>query len=352
MNFAFLGDIAFTGILSTQPEKNSKRFLDVSQILQNFDLVFANLEVPIKVAEVKNEYKHLIHYSLLQPTMELLQLLNIGCVSLANNHIYDCKMIGLQATINLLDELGIHHTGAGWKPSHVEPVVINKNGLKIGFIAYVHRSTNPKTENFQELYINYFDTETVKKEISKLKPKVDKVICSIHWGIDYSYYPTPEQVETARELIDSGSDLIMGHHTHTLQPYEKYSNGHIFYSLGSLTFGDYVRKDKTEIQSLFRKTKKSVIVNYKYYENNVEFITTKELKGNQIVIGKRDYTYWSNRKWFHYQIKNSSVLLNNIYDFNEKVIYRVFEYFFGYYKIPIKRLLQFSNIRKVKKLFK
>lgn len=348
-----LGDIGFGGILSTQPELNFERYSQILPFLNKPGAqVFANLEMPVKINHERNHYKKNIHYSLPVPTEELLQLFNIRCVSLANNHIYDCKMSGLRATITLLDKLGISHTGAGWKPEHCDPVILKSGHLKIGFLAYVDRSTNPKAEYFQELYLNYFDPEEVVKDIESLKHKVDVVLCSIHWGTDYSYYPTPDQVKIAKDLIASGVDIIMGHHPHTFQPFEKYKEGYIFYSLGSLTFGDYIREGKSELQALYRKTKKSAVVNYVYNENRIGFIPTKELKGNYILIDKRDYNKWSTRKWNHFRIKYSSPFAYRIYNFNEKVLYRIFEYFFGYYQNSFHRMFQFKNFRKISRLFK
>jgi len=36
--------------------------------------------------------------------------------------------------------------------------------------------------------------------------------------------------------IEAGADLVIGHHPHVVQPYEKYKNGWIFYSLGNFVF--------------------------------------------------------------------------------------------------------------------
>lgn len=351
-DFILLGDIAFTGLLSEEPSKNHERFKEVAPLLQKSDIVFANLEVPVKVSETVNEHKKFIHYSLPEPTEQLLKLLNIGCVSLANNHIYDCKMDGLKATINLLDKIGICHTGAGWKQEHIKPAVIEKNDSKIGFIAYVDRTTNPKSEFFPELLINYYDREKVISDVIELKKKVDRVICSIHWGVDYSFYPTQRQIEDARILVDAGVDIIMGHHPHTLQPYEKNNNGYIFYSLGGLTFGDYIKEGKTDLQALFRKTKNGVIAQYSSSNNSFSFTSTMELKGNTIAISKSDFFKWSNTKWLHFRLKHKSSYATKLFDFKEKVLDRVYEYFWGYYKNPIKRLFQISNLGKISRLFK
>jgi len=346
-----LGDVAFSGVLSYQPEKNIKRFKTIKQVLKHRDMVIANLEVPLKADESRNEHKKFIHYSLYEPTSELLSLMNIGCVSLANNHIYDCKMPGLKATIEMLDSKGILHTGAGWLPEHVAPVIFDLNGQKIGFIAYVDSSTNPETHHFPELLINSFDPEIVRQEIINLKKRTDKIILSLHWGNDYSFYPTPQQIKIARSLVDAGADIIMGHHPHTLQPFEKHNSGFIFYSLGGVTFGDYVKEGKTSLQALFRKTKKGLIVQFDAKLSNPMFTSTLERKGNFITIIKRDYAVWSKKIWCLYRIKYSSKISKGIFEFKERILDRVYEYFFGYYQNPFKRLFQFKNIRKVSRLF-
>jgi len=347
-----LGDIAFTGILSSEPYKNICRFKEITNILTRSDFVIANFEAPVKTNENRNDYKKFIHYCLKESAEDLCKMLNIGCVSLANNHIYDCKIEGLKATINMLDDLGILHTGAGWLRLHTEPVLMELRGTKIAFLAYVDRTTNPKTENYKELYINYFEPKTVIEVIKNLKGQVDIIICSIHWGVDYSFYPTPEQVKIARGLIDSGADFIMGHHPHTIQPFEKYNSGYIFYSLGGLTFGDYIKEGKKQKQALFRKTKKGLIARYYTFSNDFQFISTLEKKGNYVETINRNYQKWTKRKWFEWRLKNSSKITVTLFNFKEKIIDRVYEYFFGYYKNPFVRLFQFSNIKKIGRLFR
>lgn len=349
MDVILLGDLAFTGIISTQPDKNRERYQNVSTLLHHADLVFANLEVPIKIDESKNEFKNFIHFSYKEPTIDLLKMLNIGCVSLANNHIYDCSMSGVQATISTLDQLNIAHTGAGWLPEHISPVIIKKNNETIAFIAYVDASTNPKTEQFPELLINYFDVEKVIEQIKELKEQtITKIICSIHWGVDYSFYPTPNQQNIARRLIDAGADVIMGHHPHTLQPFENYKDGVIFYSLGGLTFGDFIKNNK--LIALYRKTKSSVISELNLQSMKANFYCTKEKRGNYIVITKGNYLKWSKHKWIHFKLRNSSKIMNFFYYFKENISDRILEYFFGYYMNPIYRLFQIHNYKKLFRL--
>lgn len=346
----FVGDIAITGLLVSDYKKNTSRFKEIISLNNNFGI--CNLECPIFVADSQNEYKNFIHTSEKKVSQQILNLLNIKCVSLANNHIYDCKMPGLIATIDMLKEVNVQHTGAGWKKEHIDPVIIDYNDKKIGFLAYVDKSTNPKTENFPELFINYIDENEIIKKLNELKSKVSKIILSLHWGVDYSFYPTKEQRRMAKLFVEAGADIIMGHHPHTIQPYEKYNNSYILYSLGGLTFGDYKRNPESELQALFRKTKRGVIVNYDNKNNMASFISTKELKGNYIKLIKFNYFKWSQKMWIYFKIKHFHSIFTNFFLFKEKIIDRVYEYFFGYYKNPIKRFFQFSNIKKIPKLFK
>lgn len=343
----FLGDIAFSGLLSEDPTKNPERFKDVAPILQSADIVFANLEVPVKVSESINNYKNLIRYSLPEPTEQLLKLLNIGCVSLANNHIYDCRLDGLKATIEILDKLGIYHTGAGWKQEQTEPVIIKLNGYSIAFLAYVDLSTNPKTEFFPELYINFFELNAVKADIAKVKNKVDKIICSIHWGVDYSNFYTKQQQLQAYELIDEGVDVIMGHHPHTIQPTMVYNDRIIFYSLGQLCFGDFSWEGR--LRALKRKTKRGMIASFSNQSlKNPKLISTRELQGNYITIEKNNLQKNLNYLQSINKLKNKNTIVNLIITIKETYIDRLYEYFFGYYRNPLKETFNYKNFNKVK----
>ena len=134
---ALLGDIGFNGIISSEPDKNHDRFKSICQLLSTVEHVFANLEVPVNNGNCKNRNKSVVHYADKNVTERLLRNMNISCVSLANNHIYDCSLSGLKATIELLDGVGIKHTGAGWGNEHIEPIIIYTGGIRLGFMIKV-----------------------------------------------------------------------------------------------------------------------------------------------------------------------------------------------------------------------
>jgi len=60
-------------------------------------------------------------------------------------------------------------------------------------------------------------------------------------------YPLEKDIEFAKHLIDSGADLIMGHHPHVLQGIEFYKNKPIIYSLGNFIFNSRGYKSNTSM---------------------------------------------------------------------------------------------------------
>ena len=349
MNFALAGDIALSGLISTDHENSSRRFSWLASLLEKTDGLIANLETPV-VSEERNVDKKAHLFSDASVTRDILKMLNVVCVSLANNHILDCGRDGLQKTVSLLDEAGIYHAGAGLTAEQAGPVIFQLAGVRVAFAAYVHRSTNPKAETFADIFLNIFDPAAATREVSALRPQADIVIVSIHWGNDYSFYHDEWQSDAARVLADAGADLIMGHHSHTLQAYEPYRSSHIFYGLGGLTFGDFIRNGRS--YALFRKTKNSAVFILDENCGIKEAIPIHEKKGNFLVRGKMNIATRNRRLTVMNGLRRKSVIVRSAIKFHENVLYRVYEYFFGYYMNPAERLFQVGNIRKIRRLFR
>lgn len=351
IQLTFIGDIALNGLFSCEPEKNQLRFSPIEKLIDKNSLVFANLEIPIKSGENTNEFKNFVHLADENTTKEVLTQLSIGCVSLANNHIFDSKMEGVKKTIQVLDDLGIYHTGAGWLDNHIEPIIIENGNEKIAFIAYVDKNTNPKTEEYPELKINYFDESKVISDVLYLKGKVDRIICSIHWGIEYSNFFTKDQQQSAKRIIDSGVDIIMGHHTHSLQAYEHYNKGIIFYSLGQLCFGDFIWDG--ELRSLKKKTKTGVIAKFSKPDfSDFTLTPTFEKKFNYIIPAKINITKKFKRLKRINELMFKFKLIALIARFKEAFIDRIIEFFSGYYSSPLSKLTSLKNIKKISFMFR
>ena len=74
-------------------------------------------------------------------------------------------------------------------------------------------------------------------DIGSLRPLVDRIVVTFHWGVPYEREPSAETRAKARLAIDYGADLVIGHHPHIVQPAEVYRARPIFYSVGNFAFG-------------------------------------------------------------------------------------------------------------------
>jgi len=342
-----IGDIALTGLFVDDYSKNDDRFKSIISSFKKCELIFANLECPIYKENSQNLNKSFIHTSNREVIINVLTKLKISCVSLANNHIYDCTMPGLKSTIETLQGMEVQFTGAGWRKEHIEPVILKEANQKIAFLAYVDKSTNPLTEKFPELLINYFEEYTVIEDVKKVRSQVDVVICSIHWGKDYSNYYTQKQQEQARALIEGGVDVIMGHHPHTVQSIEIYKNKIIFYSLGQLCFGDKMWDGK--MRALKKKTKIGLIAELDpTVLDSPKIFGTREKEGNYLAFIKesklrRKLKLFSLLNRWRFSMYSVSICLS----IKESFIDRIYEYFFGYYRNPIVQLFSIYNFKKI-----
>jgi len=219
-------------------------FKNIKKYFSNADISFCNLESPFTDAGIPYEKEYV--FKVPPGYSQILKLAGIDVVSLANNHMMDYGEEGLLNTINTLKEYGIYYCGAGInKKEASEPVILEKEGVKLGFLSY--------SMTFPQEFWAAVDTpgtaypyeEEMVSAVEELEKDVDISIVSFHWGAEKSNHPKEYQVEFAHKAIDSGADIIVGHHPHVVQGVEVYKKKIIFYSLGNLIFGSYSPYAKT-----------------------------------------------------------------------------------------------------------
>ncbi|WP_273228209.1 CapA family protein [Geosporobacter ferrireducens] len=212
-------------------------YLSVQEYFQKGDLSFANLESPLTSggsAVLKD--RALIFKGDIE-NGSFLKNAGFNILNLANNHTLDYGPEGLMDTLQILKENGIRTLGAGLNAQEArQPVFTNIKGVTIGFLGYsqfppegyLHFSDRPEVARI--------DPKLMPAEISKAKESCDFLVVSFHWGKEYDFYPSELQRTLARLAVDSGADLILGHHPHVLQGIEQYQGKLIFYSLGNFVF--------------------------------------------------------------------------------------------------------------------
>jgi poly-gamma-glutamate capsule biosynthesis protein CapA/YwtB (metallophosphatase superfamily) len=203
-----------------------------------------------------------------------LKSANVKVVGVANNVAYD--RANIMETIKVLDANGVAHTGGGAniEAAH-EPAIVERKGVKIGFLQYTARwyqddeqlatATEPgvaKIASRDGVTIDQADLDRVRADIRKLRAKADIVVVSHHNrdGATATQFPdraaaagranraegsgarrdnhVSEEYQKlfARAALDSGADLVYGHGTHTVQGVEVYKGKPILYAVGHSAF--------------------------------------------------------------------------------------------------------------------
>lgn len=205
-------------------------FREVQHVLDEKDILFGNLETTLSDTGDPAEKHHVISES--PEAARHLVDAGFDVLSVANNHSGDLGIEGFRNTLNALESRDILPIGGSATENRQEPVIIERNGLLIGFAGY----TIGKLALSNEVSVNRLVEEDIFKDIASLKGRCDHIALSLHWGAEMAYYPSPAQIDLAHRLIDAGATLILGHHPHTMQAIERYHGGLIAYSLGMLQF--------------------------------------------------------------------------------------------------------------------
>lgn len=198
----------------------------------------ANLEAPITTHEVGAPAKVNLKTRANHLRASFGRLPAALC--LANNHIMDYGERGFRDTLETLDESGIPYFGAGTLDEDCRnPLVIPIGTERLGLCGYVCRSTHAVFATHTNPGVRDIHLPAIQRDIRRARELgADRVVVHMHWGIEEIHLPKPDDRKIAKQILDMGADLIIGHHAHCLQPYEVYNRKHVFYGLGNCVFPD------------------------------------------------------------------------------------------------------------------
>lgn len=348
MKISFLGDISLNNRYNLLYDKNEKPFNNISKILSESDYVIGNLEC-LSGGTKENLLKR-PRLKTNKNTLNYLYDISLRLSTLAHNHVYDNCREGFENTINVLNELNINYLGASINEQDAQKPYLINDDKKIAILNYVDHDTNPNLPKDADVYLNYFELGRSCDEIRLLKKQERLVFVILHWGggSEGRYFPDWDQPKIARQLIDSGADFIVGHHSHTLQPYEIYKGKYIFYSLGNFCFDDIMFEGNI-IEIKKPSCTESVILNViisKGSKINIELITINKDSNLALYIDKNILNKFKRRQMlFKLIFSNKGFWI--LYFFLSKTFSPVIRYFFGNrnsFFAQVKKL----NIGKIK----
>ena len=212
---------------------------NIRDVLMADDLTIINFEGTLTestyIPASKRENQFL--FSAPPSYVDMLTENGIEAAALENNHVLDHGQEAWDETKEHLSDAGVVWSGDG------EIGVIEVKGIQIAMLSYLC------IDRYSELW------DKVPADIAAAKEKYPIVIVNFHWGKEKEYSPTSNQVKMGRLAVDSGADLVLGHHSHRIQPIEQYKGVYICYSLGNFCFAGHSNPDdKTSMlfQTRFR----------------------------------------------------------------------------------------------------
>lgn len=252
IELTFVGDIMLSrGLDKYLNEKGyDYPYENLKEIFLSDDLTVVNLECPItSYGRGANKAKRFVFKADSENAFAMKRA-GIDLCDLANNHTMDYRSEGLSDTMKALSEAGISYVGAGENAFSNMSYIFEKNGYKVGILAYSLFPPEGMVYNENTTNINYLSefedlkSDRVREDLKNLK--ADFKIVYFHWGVEYEPFARDMQKKLARDTIDGGADFVVGTHPHVIQESEVYKGKYIYYSLGNCVFDKQIPKGTDE----------------------------------------------------------------------------------------------------------
>ena len=269
----FVGDVAlFSEYEVQQCDPFGKMVLPES----NFNV--ANFEFPVAPVNAKKNFFDVDdNYRVSEEYSRRLGISNFQLYSLANNHIADYGAVGMNKTIEIIEDSGSLFFGIGKDSFNSHACSIE--GVDFLFIACVKDGRWSRLKD--DLGPDAYDIDALIKYIELQRGIYDHIIVYPHWGTELVDAPDPADVINARKLIDKGVSCVIGHHPHVSQGCEIYNNGLIAYSLGSFIYLPDFEKGNIDRSS---DRDVSICLNVEFSKSSILGYTPYKYKLNKITL--------------------------------------------------------------------
>ncbi|HWA34997.1 MAG TPA: CapA family protein [Cyclobacteriaceae bacterium] len=216
-------------------------FQFIKSVLTEPDLTIGNLELTL----AGPPYKGYPQFSAPDELLDALKDAGYDALVTANNHCVDRGASGLERTIDMLDSVGMPHTGTfkdtlTWLNEY--PLVVEAKNFRFSLLNYTY-GTNGLPVTSPNI-VNRIDTASIRRDIMKAKgQRTDAIIVFFHWGQEYQSLPNKWQKDLADFCFKLGATFVIGAHPHVLQPMEwrKEAGRVVAYSLGNFVSGQRER---------------------------------------------------------------------------------------------------------------
>ncbi len=215
-------------------------FSEIKKYLDQSDFLFGNLETV--TAGEKAGYSGYPFFNTPDAFIRSLQYAGFDLLSTANNHAIDRGEAGIRRTIQQLNLNHLNYNGTFLSERDRDSIrIFNVKGIKTAFLAYTYGTNGNPVPKGKEYLVNIIDTTQIRNDIKAARRKgADIVVVHFHFGEEYQRLPDSYQKAIVNQTVKDGADIIIGGHTHVLQPISFFKtnnagidSGFVIYSMGN-----------------------------------------------------------------------------------------------------------------------
>ncbi|MFZ2538447.1 MAG: CapA family protein [Oscillospiraceae bacterium] len=210
---------------------------NVADIIQSADIASINQETVM--ADI---YEPSAYPMFNSPTAlgKHLEKIGFDVFNQANNHTIDKGEKGILSTIDFWSTQDAKLTGVYKNIEDYDNIrTITTNDITFSFIGMTQLTNGLNLPADSDIIVmRTSDGDKIRGRIKKAKGISDVVVVNVHWGEEYTHEPNQTQKAMAKQMIEWGADVILGHHPHVIQPVEYIeradgTRGIVAYSLGN-----------------------------------------------------------------------------------------------------------------------
>ncbi|MGW2955633.1 CapA family protein [Streptomyces eurythermus] len=210
------------------------------------DLAICHLETPLAPAE--GPFTGFPRFAAPPQIATALSDVGFHSCSTASNHVLDQGEAGVRRTLDALDAAGLRHSGSARNREEANrPNIIEVKGVPVAHLSYSYGFGDRLRPADKPWLANVVGERVLDEARRARRAGAEVVVLSMHWGREHLHEPSPRQRAWAGELTAGSSvDVILGHHAHAVQPFERINGTWVVYGHGNLLARHRVPRGTTE----------------------------------------------------------------------------------------------------------